>query len=83
MHHLASHVAPAHLGAVALEHGHVETLFDRGLAEDLAQPHHALAAEAARHDFDSVFHIVPVLLIFSTFSRTCSENSGLELLASC
>jgi len=82
-HHLASHIASAHLRAVALEHGHVEALLDRCFPDNLPEPDHALAPKAARHDFDSILHSLPVLLILSTESRTSWENSGLELLASC
>ena len=79
----AAHVAAAHLGAVALEHGHPQALLHRGLAQYLAQAHHALAAEAAGHYLQSVFHSAPVLLILFTEAQTCSLNSGREPVASC
>jgi cysteine synthase B len=48
-----------------------------------AEPDDALAAKSACDYFYSLFHSAPVLLIFSTEFQTSSENSCLELLASC
>ena len=58
-------------------------LFDAGLTDDLAEPDHPLSAKPACYYLDSIFHKLPVLLIFSTVSCMNARNSGLELLLSC
>ncbi len=67
---------------MALEHGHVQALFDRRFTQHLSQADDALTAKTAGHYFDSLFHIAPVLLILSTVFQTCSLNSTLEPVAS-